>query len=433
MTNNTDQRRRHRAVFLAFIMIVSVFGGAIAFSGSAAATEPSGSNDDTQSDIVTGVGTSVNVTNITFATSGNISNVTVLLNDGPDSEDVEPADIQSVGVTLINDSTGVRGQAVNSSLGSQVDQVNISQFGTSPPSENITQVDRVVANVTSLGNDGAIVNASIRAFENSTGSGFASGNSTGLITTQNKQTLDGGIATESTVDANEDGTLSAPTVNVSFQSVSNINDSSVNISLRNKNRTSDENVTGNTEITLVENGQLARSSASFTDNSNFTTSTNNTVFANISAPTIGEGFYSVNVSVNTSNGNPFTNNTLNNSQSNFTFDRVGDSLEVVTDSNNPIAGSQADIAVVAVDSDGNRLVLNDSNVGTSGSNIDFTFGDQASNATVTRSLGSADRPILNGSDQTFDAVAGINFSQVGNLTLTVSDLSGNFSQVSASQ
>lgn len=433
MTSDTDQSNRLRAIFLSYIVIMSVFAGVTAFGGiAAAANAPGGAGntqgiegidtDNTNSDTVSQVGSTVEVANVSFQQRGNVSNVTVELANASNSEDVDPGDIQSVGVALRNNSSDTTlASAINSSIGSNVDvnQINLSDFGATN-SSNVTDVSQVVVNVTSAGNDGAIINASFEAFANDSTSDFGSDDSTGLITTQNTQTLDGGIATESTVDADEDGTPSAPTVNVSFQSVSGIDSNSVNISVRNLN------VSGDNETVLVENGNVINGSA--TDNSNFTDGNNNNVeFANISVPTLGEGFYTVNASVNTSNGNQFTNNTLNNRNSNFSFNRVGNQLELITDSSNPLAGNFANITVVAQDDDGNRLNFNESDVNVTAGDLSLNArnNDDAQNATIDLNVSDSRRPVANTTADSpanqFDVFFNVSLSEASDLELQVRD------------
>ena len=410
MTDNTNQRRRHRAVFLAFIMIVSVFGGAIAFSGSAIADAPtdSNSNDVTPSEVTTPGGNNITVANVSFGGSNNVSNVTVGLSN-ENAVSVDTSDVNAINVTLINDSDGV---AFNSTSFDQDPLlVNVT-------AGNFTNVSRVV--VTAEPNDpgsvtaaGAVLDANLTLTESSTGDSLG-------ITTQNTQDIDVGqvTANQTTSDVTEvrGGSGNDPIINVTFISASGINPSSVNVTVQNLNASA-PNTTS-----LIESGEVVTGTK--TSSSNFSTQSDNQItFANITAGTLREGTYLINASANTSNGNVFQNDTteINRENRSFFYNRTGQSLEVITDDTNPRAGTNANISVVALDDDENRLVFNDSNLGAGPNDIQLS-----TTPTTTTALGAPTGLNFNKSKQN-GTFFNVSLSDPGTVDIVAQDFSGNLS------
>ncbi|MFD1635400.1 beta strand repeat-containing protein (plasmid) [Haloplanus ruber] len=85
--SDTDVRQKFRAMFLAFIMVTSVFGATVALSGSAVADEPTATDQDTDGVTVSPGETNVTVQEIQFTdgtgpNDANITNVTISMQAG---------------------------------------------------------------------------------------------------------------------------------------------------------------------------------------------------------------------------------------------------------------------------------------------------------------------------------------------------------------
>lgn len=160
MTSN--QRDKFRSVALAALMVVSVFAGAVALTGSSVAAPPGNTSvtDNTQAVNINVTATNpsqITVTNASYNAPGNVTNVTVDLNAGNDSANVQPNDVSSVTVTLFN-STGAQLNQVTASYGSNPTTVNVS-------AGNLTDVARieVTADVASMAEDGDVLDAVVNA------------------------------------------------------------------------------------------------------------------------------------------------------------------------------------------------------------------------------------------------------------------------------
>jgi surface glycoprotein (TIGR04207 family) len=417
----SDKQTKARALFLSAVMIVSVIAiGAAGFAGSAAADTPSSSfTDNTPSDeVTTPGGDNVTVADVTFDSAGNATNITVGLSN-ESSVGVDTDDVAGLNVSVFNESN-VLIQSNTTTFDNNPTQVNLTNYGPA----NVTNISRVLigaepASPGTVTADGARLDANFTLIENSTD------NKT-FVETKNTQDIDVGSVDESTNDATEINDESQ-TVNVSFKSATGIDTNSVDISVRNLN------VSGDNETVLVQGG-AAQGDASFTSASNFSSSSNITTFANVSASFLQEGAYTVNATVNTSNGNQFQNSTLTNTAKNFTYDRSGSSLKAVPDSGNPLSGNEANISIVALDSDGNELIFNDTSVRASFSDLSLgSFSDAANVTSVNRNSNDNERPIFNTSTGEYNATIGVNYSEVGDLSFSAFDNSGNLTSDSATQ
>ncbi|OYR68944.1 hypothetical protein DJ71_21320, partial [Halorubrum sp. E3] len=144
----------------------------------------------------------------------------------------------------------------------------------------------------------------------------------------NKETEQISQSTNDVTDANAE-------VNVSITQGIGVDEESINVNVTNENTSE--------TIDLVNNGAFTdvvdTAASSGLDGSN-----DNTEVLNISAP-LQEGNYSIGVSANDTNGE----NNATTFVDAFHVDMAGQSLEVVPDTSNPLAGSAANVSIVALD------------------------------------------------------------------------------------
>jgi len=177
---------------------------------------------------------------------------------------------------------------------------------------------------------------------------------------------------------------------------------------------------------LVDNGSTVNA-ATAVDPSNFTDGNNNdTETVSVNVP-LQEGDYNITANATDLNGNDFSASF----QDNFTVDMGGKSLNIVPDDTGPPAGSNANISIVALDQNDNELLFNDSNVNATMADITMSFSDP-DNTTFNNQTSGNDVPI-NYSATGYNLTHKVNYTQVGNLTITAQDFGGNLTSGSAVQ
>ncbi|SEP28959.1 surface glycoprotein [Halorientalis persicus] len=168
MTRNTTTENKLRAIGLAVLMVFSVFGGAVAVSGTAAAgnapdagsyssgTIPGTDNTPTA---FAAPDRPAEIADIDFETPGNVSYVDVGIDQGSDSlGGIESGDVSEINVSLYHNNGEL--------LASQVqtyneNEENVSFVGTATDGGDNVAAITVTAEIASDASDGAVIDAGI--------------------------------------------------------------------------------------------------------------------------------------------------------------------------------------------------------------------------------------------------------------------------------
>lgn len=175
-----------RSLFMATIVVLSVVGGSVAFTGAAAANTAGAGNSgfdnfggdlpdggsETTVDQTAAPGSSVVVADSSFTTAGNVTNVTVNLTAGDPGGDISAGDVSQVTVTLRNSSSGV----VASNTAGYSSHNTTVEFGS--VQTEVDEID-VTAQTASTASDGSTIDAAL----------YVQTNPTGVIDTAGVQTV----------------------------------------------------------------------------------------------------------------------------------------------------------------------------------------------------------------------------------------------------
>lgn len=168
--------KKVRSLLLAMMMVLSVFGGTIAFAGSAAANAPGNNQaynagnapgDNTQTANTT-QGLTTEIANITFQSPGNVTNVEVNASNGTQATGITSSDIRNVNVTLVDSN----GNAVESNqLTYDSDNVNVSFDGNATDGDDVEGL-RVTAELAGSASDGDTIDAGVIVRDTQTNTAF---------------------------------------------------------------------------------------------------------------------------------------------------------------------------------------------------------------------------------------------------------------------
>lgn len=405
----TNSRDKLRGLFLAAIMVLSVVGGTIAFSGGVAAA----GNASVSVGNTPVTPTSVN-DNVSFDASIDYNITGVDTSDGTDDglitvEFDGEFDLSSSSVsTVAVDSTGTDSNTTNVATNTNytANEINITVDDSGGMAGDTLRVQLDVAGLSASAGDGSgNITTSIDA---DASSGYEVSSSPVGSITINNDTTEPSVA-ESTTSVTDENAV----INVSVSDGERVVDEGT-IDVNVTNSQTDET------YSIVENGTLemgtALGAANFTDGSD-----NATEYVNVSVP-LQEGNYTIGVSAADSSGNTVDETGVGDG---FTVDMAGDSLKVIADDTNPQSGTAAGVDVVAVDANGNELLFDDTNVGTTASNIQLSF-DDPENVTLSGPTGS-EFPINHSADG-YNVTFDVTYSEIGDLEITASDFSGNLTQ-----
>jgi len=166
MTGDSDTKQKLQAIWLAALMVLSVFTVAAGFAGSAAANAPepgqyaanSGSGDNTADQDISS-GSQVEIASIDASgTPGNVRNITVNPGFGTASNGIDTADIDSITVVL-EESNGNR---TSSTVSYDQSTVNLSFADTFAAQGDDTELVQVFADTSAAIGNGDDIDAGIR-------------------------------------------------------------------------------------------------------------------------------------------------------------------------------------------------------------------------------------------------------------------------------
>jgi len=199
----TGNNNKLRSLFLATLMVMSVFGGTMALSGAvAAANAPQGITDNTDSVSVYPDNT-VEVADLDFDSPGDVDNVTLNLSADALTDPVEPGDVDSVTVRLY-DSSGSEIDETTVSYDEHDTWVNYSSTMTGVAAVN------VVADTAGSASDGEEIDAEVGLLTN------ADADADTVVDTVGVQTIesDNGFIVGDVTDSSTTDSLEGVTIEV---------------------------------------------------------------------------------------------------------------------------------------------------------------------------------------------------------------------------